>query len=520
MGLSKALVIIVSVIGAYFGFRQVRIAFQQQRIARQQDLQKTSKTARVPSQHDEPLPKPQPPRVRTRSIVERLDKAGRPLIDHIVSALAQNNMVCIWGSGGVGKTTLATLVANRLMSHVYDGVVWVGLDTQGNVDFAQILNVISVTLLRQDSYSLSTSSKKALVKNLLSKGNYLIVVDNFEVVTPEDKKPLISFLKEAPSSSLILSIEYVEQILTVEIPAMRPEEAKMLARILCEQTLERNRGDNIDVKRVVEITEGNPLLIEWVVSQIQFGAYAPSALDTLFVGTAEPSQSIFQRSFSLLSDKAREVLLILALFQAEVYAPTVGRILGIDSERDLGACLTELRKLRFIDQMASVEPILLRGLTRRLVMLYLQSGANCSDLKLKFILFYLNSIATSTITFLETEKDNIIGAMQLAVQLKLNAETLRFYDSISAFLWVHGFWDDYITCLEYALSATTGQGMDEKNAIILSELGWVYIERDEYLRGIELITRSLQVFEELENNDRYPFISLPIHSSISPPTYE
>jgi len=265
MDIGSALVIFLSAIGAYFAFRQAQLTKQQLRMAREQTVQLDA------------IPQPRPPRIATLAFVERLDLQGRSLEEVILKALRRNGIICLWGTGGVGKTTLAMQVANR-MSGNYDGFLWIGLDRLSPVDFSQVLNMMSILLMRNDSSSLAIGAKKALVKGLIDRGKYLVVIDNFENVETRDKDALLAFLREIQSTNLILSLKYVEGAFNIEIPPMRPEEVREFVRLLTNDPANDNWDKSTYIQKIINTTECNPQLIEWVVGQIKFGAYSPTAL--------------------------------------------------------------------------------------------------------------------------------------------------------------------------------------------------------------------------------------------------
>jgi len=86
-------------------------------------------------------PVPQPPRRRGPvGFVARHDEEGRDLVEVVTKALEGDGAVNLWGSGGVGKTTLAIEISHRLLPSLPGGVIWADADGRAEFNLAALLD--------------------------------------------------------------------------------------------------------------------------------------------------------------------------------------------------------------------------------------------------------------------------------------------------------------------------------------------------------------------------------------------
>ncbi len=450
----------------------------------------------------ERLPKPKPPRKRTSFFVDRYNRRGYPLKQLIIEALKQRNIVSLWGRGGVGKTTLAIEVAHELAGR-FDGIIWIGLETYDDFSLPQLLNEICIQLKREDALTLRTDAKKGIVKSLLDSGNYLLILDNFEIV--KDKGAIIAFLSGLSCNVLITTIENVSDIHNIEILQMTTSEAENFISWLIQESSNPRWVRHINIKQVIKIAEGNPMLIQWVVGQLQFAIQPEQVFREMESGIGEATRRVFGRSFLLLSEKAQEVLLSLSIFRAGASNKALTQICEIENSSLTNSCLAELRKLKLLEQTNSSERISLSGLTHNLAKAQLRIDKHSDRIKRNFISFFLAFVEANSeekpesFSILETEKDNITAAIELSFRLQEWQTVIRFWKSASMFLWVRGYWDEYIACDQLTLEAAKKIKNQEVMATVLSEIGWVLIDRADYEKATELVQHAHDIFTELGN---------------------
>src|SRR2546423_795853 len=88
-----------------------------------------------PSDADSLSPIPLIPRPPVIGFVARRDKDGHDIVELLKEELApgKNQLLSLWGPGGIGKTTLAAEAARALSESYKQRIVWVSAD--GRADF-------------------------------------------------------------------------------------------------------------------------------------------------------------------------------------------------------------------------------------------------------------------------------------------------------------------------------------------------------------------------------------------------
>ncbi|KAL5717578.1 hypothetical protein ACHQM5_010560 [Ranunculus cassubicifolius] len=87
------------------------------------------------------------------------------------------SMICVYGMGGVGKTTLMKHVNNKLLEQGFDGVFWVTVSKDANVYKLQhdISKVLGLDLLHEHD---ETRRSSLLLKELQRRGRILLILDD------------------------------------------------------------------------------------------------------------------------------------------------------------------------------------------------------------------------------------------------------------------------------------------------------------------------------------------------------
>ena len=85
-----------------------------------------------------------------------------------------------------------------------------------------------------------------------------------------------------------------------------------------------------------------------------------------------------------------------------------------------------------------------------------------------------------------------------------NSESKRSFDlayqvweKVSEQLWFLGYWNDYFNCGNIVLKSAKAVGNSEIKAQLLSELGWVCMEWEEFAKAEKYFLESLQTYESI-----------------------
>ncbi len=257
----------------------------------------------------------------------------------LLEALRQRTAVVVLSSlGGMGKTSLAREVAARcLAGHAaapdaphFDGAVWVSdAERPGFTTLSSVLDEIAHTLGYDGYANYGLEEKRREVEQLLRRRRILLIVDNFETVTDPALLRWLSKLPE-PSKALITTREYRREFRQGTWPVDLRGMSDAEALEFIEHRLQMLRIDRLALASattteacqasrlfmpLLEVTGGNPKAIEIALGCVKYERRPlQSVIDELCAARGDLFQDLFQRSWALLDEAARRVLLSMALF--------------------------------------------------------------------------------------------------------------------------------------------------------------------------------------------------------------
>lgn len=386
------------------------------------------------------------------SFVPRHDREGQDLIEKVRQSLAEseNRTVVLWGYGGVGKTTLAAQIARS--SENEKQIVWISADGRTEISVGVLLDEIATQLGHPEVRQLPPSLKHEQTLSLLSETPSLIILDNFETLKHEYQNECLDFLKTREFESLITTRERLEGVRNINVFEMFEEEANSFLDRLIEDSTLPNAFTGEIRQKTIEMAERNPLIMQWIVGQIDAAQSPNEVFEELKHGEGDAAERVFNRSFNLpqLGNDGRSVLLALSLFVQSARRKSVREAVGITDNKRFNKALKNLANLRLINVTEGSERLFLGGLTRQFARAYLEKKANYKSYCQKFIRYFENFAQTHSkptpdnLNHLEKEKDNFSTAIDLAFELKNWQSAFNLSGYISDFLNIRGHWSDLI----------------------------------------------------------------------------
>jgi tetratricopeptide (TPR) repeat protein len=455
---------------------------------------------------------PRPPLV---GFVARRDSEGRDIVEHLKEELApqKNQLVVLSGPGGVGKTTLAAETARSLVEGFGDRIVWIG--ALGREDFAlsTLLDEIATQLRRADLRSLAPALKAEQIQALLASAPTLIILDNFETIAPAEQAACVEFLlHHATCPALITTRQRIPSAWNIAISVMSPDEAEDFLQRLIEQASDPSAFAELDRDGIMKASERNPLVLQWVVVQIDLAQEAHTVLEDLAHGEGDAAQRVFDRSFGLeqLGDDGRAALLALSLFAPDASRAALTEVAGFgEDENRLNEAVKRLSALWLLKTTALGSRLTVEGLTRELAKARLLCDGPANEYRTRFVTYfqhYSNVHSTRTAEdydFLEAEKDNLVAAVDLSFKLDDWESTASLIDNIAApvtgVLAVHGYWDEAARLNAAALEASRRSGFESDQARYAHNLAVTRGNQGELDEARRLYHESLDISKRLGN---------------------
>ena len=450
---------------------------------------------------------PRPPVV---GFVARRDEQGRDIVERLKGELAPqvNQLVTLSGPGGIGKTTLAAEAA-RALKEIFGGrVVWSKADGRADFALSTLLDDIATQLGREDLRTLAPDLKAAQVRELIADPPALIVLDNYETIAPEAKKGIEAWFALAQCSALFTSRHGISSTRNISIAAMSLEEAEdYLGRLVAET--QDSQIFSVEVRqRIYETAEANPYVMQWVVAQIGAAQEPRMVLEELAQGEGDAAERVFDRSFNLeqLGDDGRSALLALSLFVPSAARDALAEVagFGVDLKR-VGEALKNLRALWLIKGLDENRRFTIEGLTRSLTRARLSKDERADEFRQRFVTHFLNyseahkQKTPEDFDALEAEKDNVLSAMDAALDLEDWESVVQTRFALETFLELRGHWDEAIRSGQQAVSAARYSQNESSVAALLHNLAIMYQRRGELESARQLYKESLEINKRLGN---------------------
>lgn len=456
---------------------------------------------------------PHIPRSPVFGFVARRDEGGRDIVELLKEELApeSNRLVALWGPGGSGKSTLAAEFV-RAGGDVFEGrVAWVSAHGRSDFGLATLLDETAARLGREDLRRLAPEAKAAQVGALVSEAPTLVVLDNLETVSAEEQSLCLDFLAQrAACPALITTRAFVnrDEVYNVALAAMSMDEARDLLRRLVGHTRPQTRAhfDRLDRDELIRRCEGNPLVLQWVVKQIDVAKQRPQdVLDDLAQGEGDAAERVFTRSFNLpqLGDDGRAALLALAIFRPEAAREALAEVAGFGTDlRRLNKAVENLSALWLVETTEGNERLFLRGLTRGLAGARLSHDEGAGDYLSRYVGYFLpyaeahKEPTQAGLEALEVEKANLLAATNIAFTFEAWGIVMQLYNALYRFLVLRGHWDEALKSGRQAMDAARAEGNEWNAHLFSGNMAMIRRNRGEYEAAASAYRESLEFFRK------------------------
>jgi tetratricopeptide (TPR) repeat protein len=459
-----------------------------------------------------PAAVPRPPRV---GFVARRDQDGRDLIERLCEELAPERpqIVTLWGPGGAGKTTLAAETARAMANRFRGRIVWTGPQLRADFTASALLDEIATQLGRAELRKAPPAEKPELLRALLTESPALVVLDNFETITGESQPQCVEWLIGAPCPVLITTRDKIDHTRSVSIAAMSLEESQDFLSRLIEEAHDRASFDGLDRGIIIETAERNPLVMQWIVAQIDEAQRPRDVLAELRQGEGDAARRVFDRSFNLkqLGDDGRAALLALSLFTPSASREALAQVAGFgDDLKRLNEAARRLARLGLVVAKDGGERLAIEGLTREMARARITRLHNGDGFKQRFVAHFLayaeshNQPKPEDYNAIEAERENLLGAMDIAFEAQDWRTVMRLmdainYDGVNGMLSVRGYWDEAKERGKQALTAARNLQDESNIAHFAHNLAITYQAQGDLDESRSLYQQSLDISRKLGN---------------------
>lgn len=448
---------------------------------------------------------PRPPVV---GFVARRDEQGRDIVGLLKEELApeKGRLVSLWGPGGAGKTTLAAEVVRGTEDIFHGRIVWASSLRRADFNLATLLDEVATQLGREDLRKLAPGPKAAGVAALVAAQSTLVVLDNFETIPAEEQARCLDFLAQsAACPALITTRSFIDRddVYNVPLAAMSMEEARDFLQRLVERTRRPSNFDKLDRDDLIRRCEANPLVLQWVVRQIDLAKRPQDVLNDLTHGEGDAAERVFTRSFNLpqVGQDGRDALLALSLFTPNASREALAEVAGFgDDTRRLDRAVEALSSLWLVESTEGNERLFLRGLSRELAKSRLLKNEGADAFRRRYVahfLLYAQTHAQPTpenLDSLEAEKDNLLGAMDAAFDMGDWEDVMGLRLAVDKFLSVRGYWDRAVRSGEQAQTAAHKAGSERDAAHFMMCVARIRSNRGEYAEAERMYRELLETF--------------------------
>jgi hypothetical protein len=278
------------------------------------------------------------PRPPITGFVARRDENGCDLVERLKVELLpeKEQLIVLWGPGGVGKTTLAAETARAMRQVFVGGIIWTAADGKSNFDLSTLLDEIANHLGRPELRQLAAHPKDQSVHQaLLGAPATLIVLDNFESISIQQRELCAEWLaKRASCPVLITSREEVPHARPFHIREMSLSEGFELFRMLVSMSRNPHAFENIDHEKILRAANGIPLFLQWIVKRIDTANQLNAVLEDFAPVDGDDARRMFDQDFLIphLTDDERAVLLALSLFVSKATESALAEVAGFEGD--------------------------------------------------------------------------------------------------------------------------------------------------------------------------------------------
>ena len=409
--------------------------------------------------------------------------------------------VLIDGAGGIGKTALAIRAGHLAPSQHYPTKIFLSakmreLTPHGEQKLEDFMLTNYMALLAELARELgedeiakgNPNERPNEVRRALSNRQALVIIDNVETFQEYERERLFLFLRRLPRSCKAIVTSRRRMDVAAEIirlDRLKPEDAQKLIAKLSERNPLLARASEKERQQLYEITQGNPLLIEWLAAQLgrprsqcRTIADAGRYMEAASPGN-DPLEHIFGDVFNTFTENERAVLAALSHFTSPARITWIAEVAGM-AETVAHTHLEDLSDRALVqgDDVAQafvLSPLVALFLRRRHPEVIAQTGQRLADSVYALALEgdFRDFRNYARVPVLTAQWPKIAAAFPLFVQGD-HERLQKLCDALNRFLNFSGHWDEWLALSLQAEQRAANVGDGESAGWRAYNAGWVY----------------------------------------------
>jgi len=409
--------------------------------------------------------------------------------------------VLIDGAGGIGKTALAIRAGHLAPSQHYPTKIFLSakmreLTPHGEQKLEDFMLTNYMALLAELARELgedeiakgNPNERPNEVRRALSNRQALVIIDNVETFQEYERERLFLFLRRLPRSCKAIVTSRRRMDVAAEIirlDRLKPEDAQKLIAKLSERNPLLARASEKERQQLYEITQGNPLLIEWLAAQLgrprsqcRTIADAGRYMEAASPGN-DPLEHIFGDVFNTFTENERAVLAALSHFTSPARITWIAEVAGM-AETVAHTHLEDLSDRALVqgDDVAQafvLSPLVALFLRRRHPEVIAQTGQRLADSVYALALEgdFRDFRNYARVPVLTAQWPKIAAAFPLFVQGD-HERLQKLCGALNRFLNFSGHWDEWLALSLQAEARAALAGDSESAGWRAYNAGWVY----------------------------------------------